>query len=178
MMNHKLGDATTDAFAEVGNWCLGEKGFEARDKEFNVFSEFRNETVDKGFKKHFIVDEVYRIIKPVLEGVGKIKRASVAKQARDIVSDIADLIISLQSSNVDINRIPPLNAVALEDGSFLIEWIFSKYRIGFVLGRNKRESIWYLVSTIEGNVEASGPLSGTDYKKLLAELILFVFGYS
>lgn len=178
MMNHKLGDTTTNGFAEVENWCLGKKGFVARDREFSVFSEFRNETVDRGFRRRFIADEVYRIVRPVLEGVGRIKGATVAKQAKDMVSDIADLIINLQSSNVDINRIPPLHAVALEDGSFLIEWIFSKYRIGFVLERKKRESVWYLVSTIEGNVERSGPLSSTDYKKLLAELILFVFDYS
>ena len=178
MMNHKLGDATTNTFAEVDNWCSGKKGFGARDREFNVFSGLRNETVDRGFKKRFIADEVYRIVKPVLEGVGEMKAGNVAKQAIDMVSDIVDLIINLQSANVDINRIPPLHAVALEDGSFLIEWIFSKYRVGFALERKKRDSIWYLVSTIEGNVEASGPLSGTDYKKMLAQLILFVFGYS
>lgn len=177
--NHELGDANTNTFAEEKNWCLGEKEFGALDREFNVFSGFRNDTTSRGFKKLFIADEVYRIVKPALEGVSKIKAGNVAKQATDVISDIMDSIINLQSWNVDINRIPPLHAVALEDGSFLIEWIFSKYRIGFVLERNKRESMWYLVSTIEADVLASGMLSrADDYKKLLAELISFVFGYS
>ena len=179
MNNHKLGDATTNNFSKEENWCLGEKEFGALGRESNVFSEFRNDTTGRGFKKLFIADEVYRIVKPALKGVREIKVRNVAKQATDIISDIMDSIINLQSWNVDIlSRIPPLHAVALEDNSFLIEWIFSKYRIGFVLERNKRESMWYLVSTIEENVLASGMLSRTDYKKLLAGLISFVFGYA
>ena len=178
MMNHKSGDTTTNGLAEAENWRLVKKGFGARDWESNVFSEFRNETDDRGLKKHFIADEIYRIIKYALEGVGRIKSRRVEEQAKDLVSDIVDLIVDLKSRNVDINRIPPLHAVALDDGSFLIEWIFSKYRVGFSLERKRKESIWYLVSTIEETIEASGPLSSTNYKKLLAELILFVFGYS
>ena len=177
--NRKLGDATTNTFAEEENWYLGEKEFGALYREFNVFSEFRNETAGRGFKKLFIADEVYRIVKPALKGVSNIKANNVAKQATDMISDIMDFIINLRSRNVDISRMPPLHAVALEDDSFLIEWIFSKYRIGFALERNKRESIWYLLSTIEKtNVEESGMLSRADNKKLLAKLISFVFGYS
>lgn len=178
MKNIKSGYGNANRFVEEENWCSEKREYGARERELNVFSEFRNEAVHAGFKKPFIADEVYRIVGNVLKGVGGIKVSSVAKQAKNMVWDIAELIVDLQNWNVDINRIPPLHAVSLEDGSFLIEWIFSKYRIGFVLEKKKGESIWYLVSTMEGNVEASGPLSSTNYKKLLAELILFVFGYS
>lgn len=180
MLNiHKLGDATANTFAEEENWCLREKEVQALRREFNVFSEFNNETVGGRFRKLFIGDEVYRVVKPALQGVGKIKDDNVEKQAIDMISDIADLIVNLQSRNVDVSRIPSLHAVVLGDDSFLIEWIFSKYRIGFVLEKKKQESLWYLVSTIEKtSVERFGKLSRADNKKLLAKLVSFVFDYS
>ena len=178
MKNIKSGYGNANRFVEEENWCSAKREYGARERDLNVLWELRNEAVHAGLRKPFIADEVYRIVANVLEGVGGIKVSGVAKLAKNMVWDIAELIVDLQSWNVDINRIPPLHSVLLEDGSFLIEWIFSKYRIGFVLEEKKDESIWYLVSIIEGNVEASGPLSGTNYKKLLAELVLFVFGNS
>lgn len=180
MMNiNKLGDATTNTFAEEESWCFGEKEIEALRRKPYVFSEFSNETVGGRFRKVFIGNEVYRVIKPALEGIRGIKNKSVMEQTIDIISDIGDLIVEMHRRNVDVSRIPPLTAVALGDGSFLIEWIFSKYRIGFVLEERGKESMWYLVSRIEKtNVERFGKLNRTGNKKLLASLVSFVFAYS
>jgi len=179
---NELGNTTSNTFTEEGDWGLGEREVQALRGEFDVFSEFHDETVGGRFRKAFIADEIYRILNPALKGIGKIKNKSVEKQAMDMISDIADLIVSIQSQNVDVSRIPSLHAVVLGDGSFLIEWIFSKYRIGFVLEKKKQESIWYLVSTIEkANVERFGTLEKTDKadrEKLLAKLVSFVFNYS
>ena len=81
--------------------------------------------------------------------------------------------------NIDIGKIPALNATNLEDDSLLIEWTFPTFRIGFVIETNKEDSVWYLVSTIEKtDFNKSGSLISIDKERLLMDLVSFVISYS
>ena len=180
MAIRKLGDATANTFTDEAKWCSGEGELQRLRRKFDVYSQFTNETVGGRFRQRFIADEVYRVLEPALTAVGKIKDHDVAKQALDMISDVADLVVNLHSNwSLDVSRTPSLHALVLEDDSFLIEWIFSKYRIGFVLEKRRQDSIWYLVSTIEDtSVERFGSLSKADNKKLVAQLVTFAFDHS
>ena len=142
---------------------------ETKTEMFDVGSamafRLRNETRGGRFKNVFVGDEVLRIIKPVLQTINETKSKEVVNEAKDLISTIVDLTIDFQRLNIDIGKIPALNATNLEDDSLLIEWTFPTFRIGFVIETNKEDSIWYLVSTIEKtDFNKSGSLIDIDKK--------------
>ena len=115
-------DATSNSYVEDEFPYLGETKSQVANKVFKDVSAFSNETLGGKFRKFYLSDEIYRIVKPALRNVGKIKNETVRNQAKDMISEIVDLIVNLLSLKIDINRVPPLHTVVLEDDSFLIEW--------------------------------------------------------
>lgn len=66
----------------------------------------------------------------------------------------------------------PLKFVKVDDGSILIEWIYSSFRIGFSVEKNEQDSFWYLVSNF--NMDDDGTLNVQKLDSLLFEIIYFV----
>lgn len=179
MNNNRRFDATTNGFGEDEFSIPEERNIQVLNRKFDIAPSTSRETRGGKFGKPYIADDVFRIIRPALENIRTIRNETVQNQAVEIITNIVDLTAFLPSQGIDIERVPPLHAVALDDGSFLVEWIFAKYRIGFVLDENENESLWYLVSAIEeANIEKSGLLIKLDKKSLLLDLITFVFNYS
>ena len=109
-------------------------------------------------------DATYRA--PILE---------VASEARKLLMKLQETTSSLQLMGIDFDYVPILQLFHVDDGSILIEWIFSDFRIGFSIEPNFEESSWYLVSKKNmGGINASGNLENMDIKSLFLWLFYFV----
>ena len=88
-----------------------------------------------------------------------VKDPSVVEQARKILATIQGMILRVQQRRSDLTDIPPVCAHSSEDGSVLLEWIFSDFRIGFNIEPNPDDSGWHLVSNKKlGEIAVSKPL--------------------
>ncbi|MBA7692372.1 hypothetical protein ES703_100939 [subsurface metagenome] len=135
----------------------------------------QNQTVGGQFKLTYISQEVRRIIEPIFMPLSKTKNPDIVKEVRELVSIITESILELNQSYFDISNLPSLIAANLEDGSFLIEWIFLNYRVGFVVEADPKESIWYLVSKSESSdSNLSGSLADRNKKTVLSQLVSHV----
>ena len=135
----------------------------------------RNETLGGEFRLTYISQEVRRIIEPIIRTLSETKSPDVVKEVQELIPMVIEIVLELSKSNFDLSNLQPLNATNLEDGSFLIEWIFPNYRVGFVIERDPKESIWYLVSKSESSdSNLSGNLDIHDKKALLTRLVSHV----
>ncbi len=151
--------------------------FEATISHLNV-SQVRhspNETLGGEFQLPYISQEIRRVIEPVLRTLSETKDLAVIKEVRDVLFMFIELVSEFSKSNFDISNLQPLIGANLPDDSFLIEWIFSSYRVGFVIEKDPRESIWYVVSKTESSDSTdSGSLDIHDKKALLTKLVSHV----
>jgi hypothetical protein len=90
----------------------------------------------------------------------QIEDSERADAALRIVNTIHKLLDLFQMYGLDINYLPPLRAFHLSDESFLLDWIFLDFRIGFSFEPDHNESGWYLVTNKNlGEIGMSGYLS-------------------
>jgi len=109
----------------------------------------------------------------------EVENREVAQEARNLLIVIQEIIDSFQMFGFDIGYLPPLDAFVVDDGSILIEWIYSNFRLGFNIETNPRDSGWYLVSNRQlGDIGASGHTIGLDINKLFLWLFNFVLSNS
>ena len=114
------------------------------------------------------------IIEGAWHTIHQLDNANVVKEGERALTVIRDTASDYQRSGRDIAHLPPLRTFVSDDGSVLIEWIFSDFRVGFSLEPDPRESGWYLVSGKNLNsVEASGTATGTDWKRVVPQLFDF-----
>ena len=123
----------------------------------------------------YVSQEIRRIFEPIQSALQKKSIASINKQVEYIVLQLMQSIVLLPKFKIDITNIPSFCATYLEDGTFLMEWLSTNYRIGFVIDENPKDSIWYLVSkgeTTDSN--DSGNLSGDDMDDIIIRLVSYV----
>jgi hypothetical protein len=105
----------------------------------------------------------------------KVENKAVAQEARNLLIIIQEMIDSFQLFGFDVGYLPSLDAFVVDDGSILIEWIYSNFRIGFNIECNPQDSGWFLVSNRQlGDIGASGRTFGLDINKLFLWLFNFV----
>lgn len=63
-----------------------------------------------------------------------------------VLKSIEKGIVDFELQRFQLDHLPELYPVKVDDGSFLIEWIFEDFRIGFSIEPEIEESSWYLVS--------------------------------
>ncbi len=144
-------------------------------REFRAVSQLRNVTMGGEFELKYVSLAITRIIEPVLRVLSKTKDANIIKEVRELVSIIMNVVLELNMSNFDTSNLPPLVATNLEDGSFLIEWLFRGYRVGFVIESDPQEAIWYLISKSKSSDSNQwGSLVVSDKKELLTRLVSHV----
>ncbi len=138
-------------------------------------SQSRNVTMGGEFELKYVNLLITRIIEPVLRALSKTKDANIIKEVRELVSIIMNLVLELNMSDFDTSNLPPLTATNLDDGSFLIEWLFLSYRVGFVIESDPKEAMWYLISKSESSDSNQwGSLAISDKKELLTRLVSHV----
>ena len=76
----------------------------------------------------------------------KIENPSVAEQLGKLLLIIDKTLDIVRQRADDSSRIPLLRPHIDEDGSILLEWVFSDFRIGFNIEPNPEDSGWHLVS--------------------------------
>lgn len=103
----------------------------------------------------------------------------VSAKAQDILRIIQEMIELFQRRGFELDHLPPLHASAGADGSIMVEWAFSDFRIGLSVDPVPDDSSWYLVSSESlGAIAASGYLSGIELQKLLLWLVSFAVSNS
>lgn len=145
-----------------GHWNIGH------------ISNLRNETLGGKFRLAYVSNDARRIIEPTLKALSETKNPGVSKEAHGLISTIIEIILELNKSKYDTSNLAPLVSANLEDGSFLIEWLSTNYRIGFVIEVDPKESIWYLVAR-SGSSDTNLSGSLVDNKKeLLTQLVSYM----
>ena len=95
----------------------------------------------------------------------------LAEEARRILNELQAQLRHVSS----LESLPPICVFEAEDGSLLVEWIFTHFRIGFSLEPEKQDSGWFLVSDdTAGGISASGFLDGINIEWLISWLLGFV----
>lgn len=142
--------------------------------DISQISHLRNETLGGKLRLNYVSSEVNRIIGPTLKALSEAINPNVLKEAQELIYIIIEIILELNKSSFNINNLPPLIAANLEDGSFLVEWLFTNYRIGFVIEVDSKESIWYLVArSASSDTNLSGSLVDNK-KEILTQLVSYV----
>jgi hypothetical protein len=102
-----------------------------------------------------------------------VNSASDKELAKAAILILAELQVQLDEI-LNAEDLPPFRAFEAEDGSLLIEWIFTHFRIGFSIEPDKKDSGWFLVSDdTAGRINASGHLLGVNIRRLTTWLIAF-----
>lgn len=143
--------------------------------------ERQDETIggEEILNKFFSIPDDTSLIKHAWDVTYKTDNQEVAKEARILLSNVEDLLDKFWKLGMDLTFLPRLHANNAEDGSLLIEWIFSDYRIGFSIEPDLQESGWYLVSNKNlGEISASGFLFRKDIKGIVLWLLNFVYNFS
>jgi len=139
---------------------------------------------------HFNLEDLTKSAKEQANVYGLRGESNPTRQARDIFSQIQNPSVAEQLSKLlstiyilfratprearEMSSIPPLRAHVDEDGSVLLEWIFSDFRVGFNIEPNPDDSGWHLVSDKTHNVyTASGQLG--DMNEVITFLLNLIF---
>ena len=89
---------------------------------------------------------------------------SVKAEARQVLAALARAL-----EDYDLSLAPMMTGIALDDGSFVVEWILDQRRMGLTFDPNPRDSGWFFVTSLElGNVHAYGRFQGFEVSALLA----------
>ena len=148
-------------------------------KEYKYPAKLGNETFGKKpFLSYFSPAES-RLIKSALDVLRNTENQQVAVEAINILANLRETVSSFHQLSFDLSFLPPIRAFNNEDGSVLIEWIFTDFRIGFSIETNIEESGWYLVSKRKlGEISASGHIENTNIKNIIVWLLNFVISHS
>jgi len=135
-----------------------------------------NKTVSGRPETRFLsLREGSSLIRLAWDNIHQTGEEEVAKSARELLLIIQETISDFQGFGFDLGHLPPLQAFNVDDGSVLIEWIFSNFRIGFNIEPNPEDSGWYLVSSKNlGEVSASGYISNIN----ISPLFLWLFNFA
>ncbi len=118
-------------------------------------------------------------IESAWEVITNIENEDVARLSKKVLISIQHTLTSLCASKVVLCDFPQLHAFIDDEGIVSIEWIFSHFRIGFVIDTILTDSSWYLVSNGElGDTSASGYLYENDIDKRVQWLISFIISNS
>lgn len=119
--------------------------------------------------------DILRIVGSVIRSLSQVKNKSIVDQVWEMLSIFVEILLQLKVSGYEVRNLPPLNGTLLDDGSFLLEWLSRNYRVAFVVEKDRKDSIWYLVSKSEMSDEnKSGNLEGADKQALMSQFIAFV----
>lgn len=123
----------------------------------------------------YLPQELTRITDPVMKALLETKNKDIVKDVRELIAIIVELLLQLSASNFDIKNLPPLHGVNLDNGSFLIEWLSTNYRVGFLIEADPKESIWYLIlKSASSDSNLSGSLTGQERRATLTQLVSYV----
>jgi hypothetical protein len=169
---------TNDSMHDIDNSFYQENKDQQQDFSYLNIPFTEIETSEEHLEYDYLSNEVFRIIKPTIAKSEEIKSKKIKEQLSSVVTWIIGALVKIQNikKSIDLSRIPELSATMLPDKSLLVEWIFPKYRIGFALENNPKQSSWYLVSAIEKAEmnNMSGMLGKGDKSTLVSNLVTFV----
>lgn len=138
-----------------------------------------------GSTSHFATESavsglsISSLVRSARRAVRQTDNAEVVERATDLLLTIQETLEVFQRQELQLSHFPPLHAVSTDEGSILIEWAFSDFRIGFSVDPDPSDSSWYLVSTKNlGEIAASGYFAGVTLRSLVLWLISFAVVYS
>lgn len=143
-------------------------------------AEPEDETTGGRFPKSFLPPpEQSSLVRAAWSVVDQTESPEVARETRRLLSIVGELVSSLAKLGFDMGNLTPLRAWSVEDGSILVEWIFTDFRIGFSIEPDPDDSSWYLVSNQSlGDIGASGYLTNKNVDTLVLWLLNFAMAHS
>jgi hypothetical protein len=118
-----------------------------------------------------------RRVKSILNPATESIKGFINKRNKGLVTNANEILDKLyhaltQHDISHINQLLPLRAYEKDEECISLEWIYSHWRIGFVLDRNQKDSSWFLVSdNTAGSIQASGDLASADFQWIVDWLI-------
>lgn len=113
--------------------------------------------------------QVKSILNPAIETIAGFINKRLVSDARTILDKLYYALTQHDTNH--ISKLLPLRAYEKEE-CILLEWIYSHWRIGFVLDENPKDSSWFLVSDdTSGAIQASGDLVSADFQWIINWLI-------
>lgn len=117
---------------------------------------------------------VRTVIGNVVKSLKDIPTKAVQEYAVQFCQSFQEVLIAALERNKVSAGLPALSPSILEDGSFLIQWVFKDFRIGFSIEPIIEESSWYMVKFSKFNeVQSSGPLILDSLKAQIYDFIIF-----
>jgi hypothetical protein len=118
---------------------------------------------------------VAKLIQAAGESIGQVENPDVAQRSRSVLTTLQEILGLYVDKGGGLDRLSTVSGFPVEDGSVLIDWPFTGFRIGFTIEPDQTESGWYLVSDSEhGGIFASGSLSTVQLEPLVGWLLFFV----
>jgi hypothetical protein len=143
---------------------------QTKTNDFNIW-----EVYEPKANKYRLLSRSRNIILPVFRELRKTENESIKSQTDRLLQIIEGILNNLSKSKFDISIFPPLRPFFFDDGSFLFEFIFSDFRIGFSIEDNSSMSGWYLVTKENlGNINAQGYFENANVEKLILWLLSYV----
>jgi hypothetical protein len=117
---------------------------------------------------------IHFTLRNAIPKINGVKDSRVKDQAQKLLAQL-QLVLSAfdRTSEFDLAVLPVLEAVPVDDGSLLLEWVSLGFRLGFSLEPDAADSSWFLITPREfGGLDASGYL--TEDPKLLVWLLWYI----
>ncbi len=131
------------------------------------------------FDPFLIVLENSKLLGELWLIIEKMENIETRNRACELLNSFPEILSLAKRLGIDISYLPKIKAfLNTNDGSLLVEWIFSDFRIGFTLETDDLESGWYLVSNSNlGSMNASGDISKVELGGLVLRLFLFAVNH-
>jgi len=140
-----------------------------------------NEKAEKIYKDDYILEEFnvtedYEVIETndLFDEINTNINEITNQEIKEFSEYIVDLILNIISPYLIINLPKPYSFIR-DDGSFLLEWPFIHYKIGFSIEIKIHESSWYFISDEKfGYFKAIGDLQNENLASILNWLFPFI----
>ena len=145
--------------------------FSAEDK----FVQYNPTSGSQGYTSPVINLSVSKIVQNLLNEFQNLAESDQKTLFLNIFLSLGMVLTKYYSQSFEISHLPPLHVVIADDGSILIEWIFTDFRIAFSIETNLSESSWFLVTNKKlEEIAKSGYISSDNLEGLIDEIVHFV----
>jgi hypothetical protein len=128
-----------------------------------------------GYSTPTINLSVSKIILKLSEEFQHLKESQQKDLFLKLLLSLHKVLIQYYTQSFELSHLPSLHVVIVEDGSILIEWIFTDFRIGFSIEVEITESSWYLVSNEKlENISKSGFLTSDKLDSVIDDVVGFI----
>jgi len=150
------------------------------EKKSKYVFKLSKENAESEEKTDFLYHQTFVLKNDIFENINKgicdIHDDQLKEKLNKFIKGVSDIIDSI---NIDGDiPIPPINfSFNQNDQAVFLEWIFSEFRVGFIVSADSEFPSWYLISIGDEEENSSyGKLSDEKFGSVITKILMYILG--